>query len=1407
MFQLHVWSAPQLPWLLYLVNIAVASLLVCGLALLVQRAWPRRTLPLRHTILLTGLLVTLAAPAIVGLIAAAGFSLLEITTQDEASPVASANSAPSLNAEMSLQQPAVWTMDPDAMAAERQPEQGGPLQLPASPATSGSADDAIERALDPPAEPIFTWRHLFWAGLALALIWALGCLFELVRFTLGLLHVRRFLRTVEPVADPRLQRIARAAAQSVGLKHYPPLGQSLAIETPVSVGVLRGQVVLPARQLHEWSDDAWRALLLHEMAHLRRHDLLIGLVQRVALVLYWWNPLLGRVSSRIAVLREQICDDLVTQHGSQEARYAALIVELAGRVVTQRQLGPVLGAADGTPSELAQRIRRLLDPNRQLATHLSRPMQCAVAAFSVALILGVSTTSIRWAQAEESEAAPKNQQLDEVAKKALTALTDAKDTAPLEKKVRIVDLKGRPIVGATVTPWAIRSATGHGPWSAFGKGRSEPPVVTTDADGIATIRFPRYVEPEEKLPALQLTCRVEHPDFAVSTYNDVPVTPDELEKLTTIEVAPGAKVVVQPTAEGVKFERDRLFALWSSHTPNFAVHVTADDKLELPRLAPSDELMRVAYLPQQGPAMFSEVLTEKLENGQEYALTAALHPALRVQGQLDGSVPRPVKNGVVVGAVLNGSDGNRSLHWRVWTHIRDDGTFTLGPVPADQLQVIAICDGFMAASGSPPDFVDEQQRKLQESFNYPQVFAVSAENHAITLKMVPTTECTIRVLDPAGQPIQGAKCFSNPNVKWWDGGSQIYCHPLFSSVELLEGMQTSEIWRRMREPTSFEAVTDADGVAVVKNLPPREESFGIGHDNFEAPIDGNRRDVYVDLSAGGPHEVTVTMQPKGTQHIGDLPAALLEACAAPPAKIDKPAVPQTVESTAEPTELAGVVVDASGQPLPDVKVDAWTWHPGNETKTDKEGRFVLKGLERNEAVEIEFTKPDYSPTLFIEQMPGTSDWTVVLTQGTWLEGQVLDPQGMPVPNALIRAWRGPFRNPHVTISQVWTETHADEQGRYRLNLEPATYTIEVRIPGVGALRETNVSLAAKEKKSLDLKLDAGVTFEATVRDSITGQPVEGIVLWNWQHSDIKGKSDKEGKIVIEGMMPGEFKFQLSAIGSDRRQSAVAGEYARWWSPQAKNEWQRDETLKDKKVPPGFEGLKGKELDQLKRSLGIGQFQRNFDDLTFDLGGMSTQVEILVEPTVTIAGRVLDPDGNPVAGVTVAPAKTGSGNSLTGDTRFSYPTDKEGRFTMKLPAGKEIPYNLIAHDGKYQQWRNWANAAGENLLTKPGDKIDGVELRLTRGGIVKGRVLSAAGQPRAHVEVRAAAVDKRDNRYYVPTTRTDENGNYELRFISPGEQHIQVEPFWLQADQAPKGSTQVVTIKSDAVLEGIDFKTD
>jgi len=331
-----------------------------------------------------------------------------------------------------------------------------------------------------------------------------------------------------------------------------------------------------------------------------------------------------------------------------------------------------------------------------------------------------------------------------------------------------------------------------------------------------------------------------------------------------------------------------------------------------------------------------------------------------------------------------------------------------------------------------------------------------------------------------------------------------------------------------------------------------------------------------------------------------------------------------------------------------------------------------------------------------------------------------------------------------------------------------------------------------------------VTFEATVRDSISGKPVEGIVLWSWENKDIEGTSDKDGRILIQGMMPGEFQFQVKAVGDDRKPSGVAGKYARWWSPQAKHDHEREELEKKLDLPRGLDAAS---IARMRLAMGIDGFQRNLDGLTFDLSGRKKAVEIFVEPAATITGRVVDPDGVPVAGATVAPAKTGSGNSLTGDTRYSYPTDEEGRFTMVLPAGKQFAYNIVAHDGTYDEWRKWANGHSEILRTQPGETIEGLEIRLTRGGTVRGSVVDAAGNPRPDVDVRAAAVDMRDNRYYVPTTKTGSDGRFELSHISPGEQHIQAAPFWLRAEQAPRQSTTIVTVDADQTVEGVELTTE
>ena len=233
------------------------------------------------------------------------------------------------------------------------------------------------------------------------------------------------------------------------------------------------------------------------------------------------------------------------------------------------------------------------------------------------------------------------------------------------------------------------------------------------------------------------------------------------------------------------------------------------------------------------------------------------------------------------------------------------------------------------------------------------------------------------------------------------------------------------------------------------------------------------------------------------------------------------------------------------------------------------------------------------------------------------------------------------------------------------------------------------------------RCSAGLVFRARIVDSETGRPVEGVRLWHWLHPGIEGRSGADGELAIADMLPGPFNFEVQAVG-----------YTRWWSDQAVSQWNRRSTIER-----------------------LGGWQRNFDHLDFDLGPGMEPVTITVERGVTIKGRVLDPDGHPVPGATAAPALTGTGNSLTGDTRFSVTTDGEGRFTALLPASGNRDYNLVAHDGKYGQWRTWANGVLPPMRTKPGEVREGVDITLAHPATISGRVTDPAGKPVVGRDVR------------------------------------------------------------------------
>src|SRR3954463_3285216 len=82
--------------------------------------------------------------------------------------------------------------------------------------------------------------------------------------------------------------------------------------------------------------------------------------------------------------------------------------------------------------------------------------------------------------------------------------------------------------------------------------------------------------------------------------------------------------------------------------------------------------------------------------------------------------------------------------------------------------------------------------------------------------------------------------------------------------------------------------------------------------------------------------------------------------------------PSMVAADPVPGTIAGSVTDEAGQPISGVLVDVWTWYTGNETRTDKDGHFQLKGLRDDRNVEVRFSKVGLSP-VYIRSQPTSVD--------------------------------------------------------------------------------------------------------------------------------------------------------------------------------------------------------------------------------------------------------------------------------------------------------------------------------------------------------------------------------------------------------------------------------------------------
>lgn len=234
----------------------------------------------------------------------------------------------------------------------------------------------------------FDWVLIVWLTGAVALLFRLfgGKLYGYwVAWRAPEIKERGFMNTVEQVA------------YRLGINRKITIVESDRFNVPFVYGILRPRLIMPP-QARAWPSERLEAILHHELAHIKRKDILIQFLAQIACCIYWINPLVWILERRLFLERERACDDMTLDQNIKASEYAGHLMEVLEEMGTKtnNNLWVVTAMAEGT--DFKDRILSILNPTAQRRlpklTHLS-----IVIVFSLLFLLLLSTFS-PWTAAE-----------------------------------------------------------------------------------------------------------------------------------------------------------------------------------------------------------------------------------------------------------------------------------------------------------------------------------------------------------------------------------------------------------------------------------------------------------------------------------------------------------------------------------------------------------------------------------------------------------------------------------------------------------------------------------------------------------------------------------------------------------------------------------------------------------------------------------------------------------------------------------------------------------------------------------------------------------------------------------------------------------------------------------------------
>jgi uncharacterized protein (TIGR03435 family) len=267
-------------------------------------------------------------------------------------------------------------MPPDASGEAMYRIRNTPAVASTDAATSVTLSDSVRATVS----GVQSEQFLSWV----VIVWFAGAMVFWVRLAGGWLVAARMRSMLVRRAPPEWQEIVRKLGAEIGLSRPVRLLVSALVQVPTVVGWLRPMVLVPVGALSGLPAEHMEALLLHELAHIRRLDYPINILQSVAESLLFYHPAVWWVSRHIRTERELCCDDLAVSVSGDVLTYARALAQLES--YRPANLGAALTANGGS---LPDRIARLLGKSRPVVRTGLGPDVIAVAALLAVAAYGL----------------------------------------------------------------------------------------------------------------------------------------------------------------------------------------------------------------------------------------------------------------------------------------------------------------------------------------------------------------------------------------------------------------------------------------------------------------------------------------------------------------------------------------------------------------------------------------------------------------------------------------------------------------------------------------------------------------------------------------------------------------------------------------------------------------------------------------------------------------------------------------------------------------------------------------------------------------------------------------------------------------------------------------------------------